>query len=71
MFENCEICQKVLSWWPFVAAAIVSVLNGLLNSYGKTTGFTKFINVVIDILSFTTRKDSPGTVKLPFTKSKE
>lgn len=70
MLDDCAICQKALLWWPFVVTAAASIINGLLNHYGDKKGLVKTLNVILDILSFTTRSNSPGTIKLPMTTSK-
>lgn len=46
------------------------VANALLKHYDDKKGFARILNVIIDILSPFTRKDSPGTLKLPGKKSR-
>ena len=70
MLEECAVCQKALAWWPYIAAIAVSVVNGLLNYYTDSKGVRKVLNVILDILSVVPRKNSPGSVKFPLTKSK-
>jgi len=46
--------------------ALPSVIIGLTN-YPKAGGIVKALNVVLQVLSFLTHKDVPGTFKPPFT----
>lgn len=61
--------DQLLHWGPIVAGILLMVANALLRHYDGKNGFTKFLHVLVDILSPFTRKDSPGTLKIPGTKS--
>ena len=59
--------------WPWIAGALIIALPGLitaLSKYPKAGGVVKALQVLLDWISVLTHKDSPNTVKLPFTKSK-
>ncbi len=49
--------------------ALPSVIVGLTN-YPKAGGVVKVLNIVLQLLSFLTHKDMPGTFKSPFTVQK-
>lgn len=51
-------------------AIAISVLNALMNHYADKKGFVKVLNVILDLLSVTTRKNSPSSIKFPLTTSK-
>lgn len=59
-----------VSHWPEVLGAVVSVLNALMRHYGKAKGFSRFLHTLVDVVSPFVRYDSPGTLKLPGTKSR-
>jgi hypothetical protein len=66
--------DALVSWlkanWPWVAAALVYILTNLANGLLKYPRVRTIIGFIVDLLSSTTRSDSPGTLKLPFTLSK-
>jgi len=59
---------------PLAATALTSILasvvTGLTRYPGADTGkVVKVLKVIMDLLSFLTHKDSPGTFGLPLTRS--
>ena len=54
-----------------VTGIIVLVGNAVLSHYGDKKGILKALHLLVDILSPLTRRDSPGTLKLPGTVSKK
>lgn len=59
--------QVFLHYYPIVAAVLVtSLIPSLINAltkYPKAAGVVKWLSVALDIISITTKIDSPGTLK--------
>jgi len=56
---------------PLLLVVLVNVLNAVLRHYGdQSPGLARAIRTILDIVSGLTNADSPGTVKMPGTKSK-
>ena len=56
---------------PVALFLFATVANALLKHYGDSApGLGRAMRVVLDIISALVPKDSPGTVKLPLTRSK-
>jgi len=59
--------------WPWIAGILLVALPGLITAlakYPKAKGVVAALQVALDFISILTHKDSPNTVKLPFTSSK-
>jgi hypothetical protein len=67
--------QPVAGWWmclkahwPMVVGVLVIVLPALITAlarYPRAGGVVKALQVVLDVLSWLTHRDSPGTLKVP------
>jgi len=55
--------------WPMIVGILVVVLPALITAlarYPRAGGVVKALQVVLDVLSWLTHRDSPGTLKVPF-----
>lgn len=60
--------KSVLSAWPVwapIATVVVASLVTRLTPYPRAKGFVAGLQVVLDVLSVLTHRDSPGTLQLP------
>ena len=57
-------------WLVIVVPAVLAALVTGLSPYPKAKGLVTFFQIVLDFFSVVTHKDSPKSLKLPFTRSK-
>lgn len=63
--------SKFIEYWPFIVPVLISVLNALIDTYKGKNVLVRWLNIVIDALSVTTRKDSAGTLKVPIVQQSQ
>lgn len=75
-----QLLALLQNHWPVMQATIITVLsgvvlnvlNGLLNSPNEKAGkLARLISWVLDMVTIATKKDAPGTFKMPFKTSKK
>jgi hypothetical protein len=67
--------QPVAGWWlwlkahwPMIVGVLVVVLPALITAlarYPRAGGVVKALQIALDVLSWLTHRDSPGTLKVP------
>lgn len=64
-----ELITKLTESWPVIVVVLISIINALIDTYKGRSAVVRWLNVLIDALSVTTRKDAEGTFKLPIKQS--
>jgi hypothetical protein len=62
-----DLATQIATWLP-VAAILLSSVATALTKYPKAEGWVAGIQKVLDVLSFLTHRDSPGTLQLPLVQ---
>lgn len=65
--------HSLLDWakvnWPWLAPVVLGVLANLYNGLAHYPKAQSLVRSLVDALSVVTHRDSPGTFKMPLTRS--
>jgi hypothetical protein len=67
--------KNLIAWftshWPVILPVLVVVVNDLRNGMASYPKVNTALEIFGDLISWHQRADSPGTLKMPFTRSKD